>query len=155
MTTDEFRAEAYAEQSGEAYLTLLTVKERDGTPLFRFTSDMVPTFSNGDLYTPLAFKAVTPDRVEGRQPQGRIQLDNVNQATIAAIRSLQEFPLVDMALVRASDPDTKEAEFANLEMGDLSADTASLLFTVQQHDLDREPFPPRVFDISWRGVWDT
>lgn len=155
MVTQALRDEVYSEGTGEAYLKLLTLRKRDGTVLFRFTSDHVITSSGGEVFTPLAFQAVTPDRADGRQPQGRIRLDNVNQATIATLRGLQDFPTIDMALVRASDPDTIEQQFLNLEMTALDVDATTIVGTVRQHDLDHEPFPARNFDASWRGVWDT
>ena len=73
MVTQAFKNEAYAEGTGQAYLTLLTVDHPDLAAPFRFTSDGAQTVSGGEVYTPLAFQAVLPDRVQGRAPQATLQ----------------------------------------------------------------------------------
>ena len=155
MVTQAFKNEVYAEQTGQAFLTLLSVDHPDLSEPLRFTSDGVATVSQSDVYTPLAFQAQMPDRAAGRQPQARLRLDNVNSQLVAALRGLQEFPTVDIYIVRASALDVREVEYTGLEVVGMDVSASAIELTLAQQDLAAVPFPARNFDGSWRGIWDT
>lgn len=155
MVTQAFRDEAYSEGTGQAYLILVTVDHADLAAPLRFTSDGVATTSNGEIFTPLAFRAVLPDRTQGRAPQATLRLDNVNKTLLEALRGLQTAPTVDLQVVRASDPDTVEDEYLGMTVTGTDDDPAFIDLTLALENLAEARFPPRVFDRSWEAVWES
>lgn len=153
MTTQAFKDEVYSEGTGQAYLMLLTINHAELAEPLRFTSDGVATLSNSNVYSPAIFSAVLPDNAQGREPQAAIRIGNVNRVVIETLRGLQSSPTIDMAVIRASDPDTIEEEYTGMTIAGFNYDVAFIDLTLVVERLSEEPFPPRVFDLSWEGVF--
>ena len=79
-------AELNAATCAEPYLVLLTIAHADITTL-RFVNDRANVTSGGDLYTGLSFSAKLPADRDG-PVSAQITLDNVDRATITAVRSI-------------------------------------------------------------------
>lgn len=153
MTTQDFKDEAYSEGTSQAYITLLTIDHPDLNVPLRYTDDHVPTISNSHFYSPRAFQAGRPDKVQGQVPQATLRIDNTNSDLVALLRGLEDAFTVKIAMVRASDLDTEEEAYSGLIAAGFDESAAFIDITLTLEDLDSAVFPPRKFDRSWEAVW--
>lgn len=105
----EFKTENYASQTGNIYLTLLTIDYDGATPL-RFVNNYETITSNGNDFLSLAFTFNMPqDGKENRSAS--VVLDNVDRRVATfLLASGVETVTVTEQLVEASSPDTIEIE---------------------------------------------
>ena len=81
------KAELYAASTSGVWLTLLTIEHASFGATLRYVNDRANVTSGGDVYTAMAFSARLPaDR--DAPPRAVITLDNVDQATIASVRTI-------------------------------------------------------------------
>ena len=80
--------ELAAQETGTAWLVLLTITHPGLPTPIRVTSDGVVTVHNGNTFDPFPFEVTLPDDVEGRAPQAHLRIDNTSQEIIALLRGL-------------------------------------------------------------------
>ena len=97
-------AELSAQETGTAWLVLLTLDPSRTRSPIRVTSDGVETISNGNVFSPFPFEVTLPDDVEGRTPQAQLRIDNTSQEMIALLRGLTSPPVLTS---RSSAPPTR------------------------------------------------
>ena len=108
------KAELYAAQCGGIWLVLLTISHTSITTL-RYVNDRQSVTSGGDVYSPAAFSASLPaDRDEA--PRALITLDNVDQAAVAALRSITSPATITIEVIRRSAPDTILVSYPDLRL---------------------------------------
>ena len=107
-------AELNAATCAEPYLVLLTIEHDDITTL-RFVNDGANITSGGDVYTALAFSAKLPADRDG-PVSAKITLDNVDRATVVAVRSITTPATVTIELIRHSAPSTIIATWSYLRL---------------------------------------
>lgn len=146
-------SELSAQETGTAWLVLLTLTHPDLDQPIRVTSDGVATISNGQLFDPFPFQVTLPDDVEGRAPQARLLIDNTSQEIIALLRGLVTPPALTIQIVRSVSPDYVEREWAGLEWRSSSYDVGAITGTLGIDDLALEEFPYITFDGRFRGLW--
>src|SRR5512132_1584543 len=73
MSTDGL-VELSAQETGTAWLVLLTLTHPELDRPIRVTSDGVETLSQGNLFSPFPFEVTLPDDVEGRTPQAELRI---------------------------------------------------------------------------------
>ena len=71
--------ELAAQETGTAWLVLLTITHPGLPTPIRVTSDGVVTVHNGNTFDPFPFEVTLPDDVEGRAPQAHLRIDNTSQ----------------------------------------------------------------------------
>lgn len=146
-------AEVSAQETGTAWLVLLTIDHDDLPNPIRVTSDGVATVSNGNTFSPYPFLVTLPDDTEGRAPQAQLQIDNTTQEIIAALRALVSPPSLMIQIVRASAPNVVEREWVGLQWRASSYDIGMITGTLGIEDLAMEEFPYYTFDGRWPGLW--
>ena len=147
-------AELSAESTDTAWLVLLTLDHPDlDGEVIRVTNDGVPTISNGLVYSPFPFATILPDDVEGRPPQGQIQIDNVTQEIIAVLRGLTSPATLTIQIVRSINPDIVEYEWTGLDWSSSGYDKGVITGTLSMLDLSQEEFPYVTFDGRWLGLF--
>ena len=145
--------ELAAQETGTAWLVLLTLDHPDLDRPIRVTSDGVATTSNGEVFESFPFEVTLPDDVEGRAPQARLRIDNTSQEIIALLRGLVTPPSLAIQIVRSTNPDVVEREWAGLEWRASSWDIGAITGTLAVDDLATEEFPYVTFDGRFKGLW--
>ena len=152
MSTDGL-VELSAQETGTAWLVLLTLTHPELDRPIRVTSDGVETMSNGNLFSPFPFEVTLPDDVEGRTPQAQLRIDNTTQEIIALLRGLTTPPVLTIQIVRSADPDVIEREWVGIEWRSSQYDVGVITGTLTVDDLATEEFPYVTFDGRFKGLW--
>ena len=108
--------ELAAQETGTAWLVLLTLDHPDLDRPIRVTSDGVATTSNGEVFESFPFEVTLPDDVEGRAPQAHLRIDNTSQEIIALLRGLVTPPSLTIKIVRSADPNYVERVWSGRPM---------------------------------------
>lgn len=137
-----------AQETGEAFLILLTIDHPNLSAPIRVTSDAVDTVSRGETFAAYPFELSLPDDGEGRAPRAKLVIDNVDRVIVQAVRSLAGAPVALIEIVRAGDPDTVEARFADFRLVNVAYDALAVRGDLSIEDFTTEPFPAAVFSPS-------
>jgi hypothetical protein len=106
---------AYAQESEEAILVLLTFEDDQGQFL-RFVLNGENIISRGEVFNASWFDVVLPDDTGDRPPQANLNFPNVGREMTALLESYLIPPTVKIEIVLASDPDNVELEFPALQL---------------------------------------
>lgn len=134
-----------AQETEEVFLILLTLSHASMPKPLRVTSDAVTTTSRGDDFAPFPFELTLPDDDESGAPEARLAIDNIDRQIVQALRGLSSAPSVLIEIVRAADPDTVEARFADFRLRDVSYDSRVVEGILGIEDFTSEPYPANVF----------
>ena len=146
-------AELSAQETGTAWLVLLTIDHPDLDEPIRITSDAMATASQGFIFEPFPFEITLPDDVEGRTPQASLQIDNTSQEIIALLRGMTTPASLTIQIVRSADPNVVEREWAGIEWRSSQYDVAAITGTLTIDELAAEEFPYITFDGRFKGLW--
>ncbi len=142
------RQSLYAGGTDDVFLILLTFSHDSLAAPIRVTSDAVNTASRGDVFIAYPFDLSLPDDDETRPPRARLTIDNIDRQIMAAVRSLSTPPAVLIEIVRAADPDTVEARFADFKLLNVQYDVQVIQGDISVEDFTTEPFPAHTFSPS-------
>jgi Domain of unknown function (DUF1833) len=145
--------ELAAQETGTAWLVLLTITHPGLPTPIRVTSDGVVTVHNGNTFDPFPFEVTLPDDVEGRAPQAHLRIDNTSQEIIALLRGLVTPPSLTIKIVRSADPNYVERVWSGLEWRASTYDIGAITGTLTVEDLALEEFPYVTFDGRFTGLW--
>ena len=140
-----FRQAVNAEETGEAFLILITIDHADLAQPIRVSSDAVDTESRGETFHACPFDLSLPDDPDQGSAAARISIDNVDRDIVIALRSISTAPSVTMELVLASDPDTVEASFEDFELKHADYDALVVQGDLSIESFMSEPFPGDIF----------
>ena len=132
----------YSQETGTAFLILLTISHPTlAAPLF-FTSDGVQTVSRGNAYLPFPFQLTIPDDQDQQLPQAQITIDNVDRSIVTAIRNMGTVPAsILIEIVTSSTPDSVEFASGALTLRDVNYDAMTVTGTLSFEAILAEPFP--------------
>ena len=154
----EFRSSAFAAETRQVWLLLLTFEHDDLPAPIRVVND-TPLFaddtitSNGETYHPVAFDIVLPVDSSDRPPLPRLAVDNVSRELIESLREISSPPKVTIQIVRFNDPDTVELTWQDFILRDAKWDELRITGTLSQDDITTETFPVDVFSpAQFRGL---
>lgn len=142
-TSATFRQAVFAQETGEAFLLLLTIQHADiGTPdTLYFVNNRENITSNEQVYTAYRFKINLPNDEEDRLSQIQLLIDNVDRSIVEAIRSLTGEPTVNLYVILADSPDTIEAGPFEMTMRSAEWDYFIVNASIQPEDILNEPYP--------------
>lgn len=124
------RAAMFVEQTEEVFLCLLQISHESlGTPI-RVVANNEDVIHNGDIYTAFPFEINLPDEREGEMPRVQLTIDNVDGTILAALRSINTPPTVDLKVVLASSPDVAEAQALSMLLKDFEYDATTITGTL-------------------------
>ena len=147
MATTTLREQLYAAESGDPLLILVTIEHDDLARTYRFVDDVAEIASGSDTYRPKPMQVTLPDERD-RVPSGRLIVDSVDPAFGADLLSIDSPATVRVRLVLASDPDTVEEDYGDMELSDVVVTRTSVRARISLPDLAREPFPTGSFTPS-------
>jgi hypothetical protein len=144
-TSTRFRAAAYAQETGECPLLLLTISHADLDEPIRVVHNGEDIVSRGNTYLAAAFEFVIPDEKESQPPAARLAICNVDRRIVQAIRGLATPPKITAEIVLADTPNTVEALYEDLVLQNASYDVLIVEGTLGYEDFFAESFPGDTF----------
>jgi hypothetical protein len=109
VTTDRFRSAAFAQETDEAVIILLTITHPDLAAPLRFARNMQAVISRGNTFTAYAFDVDLPTQDSESPAKSTLRIDNVDRVIVEQLRLISGPPGVMVEAVLASTPDIVEA----------------------------------------------
>jgi Domain of unknown function (DUF1833) len=130
-----------AQETGQAFIVLLTLDHPTLEAPLRVTSDAVNTISGGETFVQFPFTIGFPDDRADQVTQTSLTIDAVDRSVVAAIRSIGNLaPTVKFQIVLAATPDTVEVEWT-MTMRDVTYDEMQVTGRLSFEEIMIEPFP--------------
>lgn len=136
---------AFAPETDEVYLVLLTIDEASLSSPIRVVNNNEDITSNGNLFTAFPFKAELPNSKEGSATTAKLIIDNTSREIAEAIRTITSTATVLIQVIRAADPDTIEKTFAPFDLRNVKWNASEVSGDLFTENLDSEPFPAGEF----------
>ena len=136
----------FAEASGDAFLSLLTIDHEALLVPIRVVNDNVSIMSNGDTYLAFPFDVTLPIDDAKQMPNAKLSIDNVDRTIIDAARSITSPADVTIQIIKSSDPDTVELSLTDFKLRDVKADAGVVEGVLTLEDFLQEPYPAGTFD---------
>ncbi|MDX1539979.1 MAG: DUF1833 family protein [Geminicoccaceae bacterium] len=146
MPSPEFIAAAYAEETSEAFLRLLTIRHDDLPSPIRVVHNTVSIVSRGNTFAAAAFDCRLPDEGGDKETIASLSVDVVDREIIEAVRSIQTPAEVDIESVLASDPNTVELQILGMKMRNVKWDASTAQADLVLDAFVHTPYPKFVFD---------
>lgn len=137
-----------AQETGEAYLILLTIAHSSLESPLRFTSDGVKTESQGHTFISFPFEFIAPEDTENGSTRAQIRFDNVDRSIVETIRTIDSPPKITAQVVRGSDPEEIEVEWPNFDLLSVEYDALVVSGEIGLESYVLEPFPKDLFTPS-------
>lgn len=155
-TSAAFKQAAFAPQTSEAVLELVTIDHGLLASPLRFVNNGENIISNGNTYLATRFGLSIPSESEDQPPKCRLQICNVDKQIMETVRSLDTPPSLKIEIVLSSDPDTVELSLDSLKFKDVSYDAGIIEGTLGFEDTLSEPFPGDLFaPYAFPGLFGT
>lgn len=107
---------AYAQETGEAVLALLTFTHPEWPTSYYFAINGENIVSRVRVYNACSADVLIPDDTTDRPPQANITFPNVDRQMTALLEASITPPTVLIEIILASDPDNVEIEFPDLQV---------------------------------------
>lgn len=152
MTSTSFKEAAYAQETDEVFICLVTLYSDELTEPIRICSDpfealtglgddIYGAVSNGDTYIFLPFDIWLPKDDNSGVVSAKLVIDNVDRSIIPHARSVSRPVTVKIQCVLAGDIDTVEIEYDNFKLSNVSYDALQLQGDLTLDYWGLEPFP--------------
>ena len=149
----DLRASAFASETEEVWLLLLTFEHDDLDEPIRVVNNNENITSDGNVYHAVSFDIVLPIDSADRPPLPRLVVDNVSRELIESLREISSPPTVTIQIIRAADPDTVELTWQDFVLRDAKWDELRITGTLTQDDIATESFPADIFSpAQFRGL---
>jgi len=147
-----FRAAAYAQNTDEVPVLLVTIDHVNLTVPIRVSTDNADTFdfegetvrgtiSSGNNFVYYPMQITLPDDAENSVPSASLVIDNIDLQIMREIRQMTDSPTIKMQVVLASSPDIIEAEFDGFKFDTIDADALTINGQLSLDHFYKEPFP--------------
>ena len=151
---DRLRESAYAAETEEVWLVLLTLSHPDLPDDIRIVNNTEPIQSRGQDYVPLAFDIVLPSDTEERPPLAEVRIDNVSRDLTESIRSISDAPTATIEVIVASNPDEAVVSYTGFRLIGIGWDAADVTGQLVLDDISIEPYPAgRFTPASFPGLF--
>jgi len=107
---------AYAQDTDEAVLLLLTITHPELPEPWRFVLNGENITSRGEVYYASYFDLILPDDSGDRPPQANLTFPNVNRLMTELLEASIQPATITIEIILASAPDVVELEFPSLQM---------------------------------------
>jgi hypothetical protein len=151
--SDDFKQSAFAPDTPEVWLCLLTIEHPNIDPAIRVVNNTENVTSNGEQFIGFPFEITLPDQREDAPPRARIVIDNVSREIAQAVRLIVSAPSVKIQIVRADDPNTVEVSWPFFSLRNVKWDVNQISGDLTIEDFTGEPYPAGIFSpASFPGV---
>ena len=134
-------AEAFDQDRGTVFFTLLTIIHQDLTGPMRLCNSRADIVSRGNTFTGYPFQIVLPDDDADNVPSAQLKIDNVNRLVYQTIWGLASAPNILIEVVVSDRPDVVEISAGNLRLEKVQADELYITGTITAIPIAIEPFP--------------
>lgn len=132
----------YSQETGIAYIVLLTLSHPTLPAPIRVTSDAVTTVSQGNTYIPFPFLIILPTDDDLQPARARLTIDNVDRTIITSLRNIGTTPATLLIeIVTSNTPDTVEFSSGNLTLRGVQGDAVSVTGVLGMEEILAEGFP--------------
>ncbi|MGH7813273.1 MAG: DUF1833 family protein [Candidatus Binataceae bacterium] len=132
----------YSQETGTAYIVLLTLSHPTLPVPIRVTSDAVNTISRSNTFVPYPFLITLPTDDDLQPTRARLTIDNVDRAIITSLRNIGTTPLsLLIEIVTSNTPDTVEFSSGTLTLRNVDGDAVSLTGVLGFEEILAEGFP--------------
>lgn len=133
---------AYSQETGTAYIVLLTLSHPTLPVPIRVTSDAVNTVSRGNTFIPYPFLVTLPSDDDLQPARARLTIDNVDRTIITSLRNIGTTPLnLLIEIVTSNTPGTLEFSSGTLTLRNVEGDAISVTGVLGFEELLGEGFP--------------
>lgn len=143
--SNAFKTAAFAQETDDVFLVLLTIAHADISPSIRVVNDNQNITSNSNLFTAFPFDILLPDSKEESVPRAQLSIDNVSREIQQHIRSITTPPTVAIEIIRAEAPDTIEKSWSPFTLRNVEWDFANMTGDLLLENIQIEPFPLGLF----------
>lgn len=160
--TDAFKAAAFAQETGEVVVTLLTITHPDMEETIRISSDptqrldgsgdpqpIYGTISRGEQYLFVPFDLTLPDEQDETAPNAKIRLSNVGREVMELVRSVDTPAKIVLEILLGSDLETVEVAFPELHIAQAEYTAGELTLGLVVDFLSEIPFPGGTFGPAY------
>jgi len=159
MVSSAFKEAAYAQQTDEVFVTLVTLDSDEleepiricddpFAPLIGLGEDIYGIESNGETFIFMPFEIWLPRDDKTGTVSAKLSIQNIDRRIVETARSVTQPVNVKMQCVLASDPDTIEIEFDNFQLSNVKYDVMSVEGDLTLNYWGLEPFPSWNFTPS-------
>lgn len=149
MTTPALTSSAFAADTADVWLVLVTIDHDDFAEPIRVVNNTENVTSRGELYVGFPFDATLPDSREDASPRARLVIDNTSREIAQAIRSITSAPIVTLEIIRAADPDTVEISLPYFTLRNVKWDAGKVSGDLSLEDFTSEPYPAGTFTPAY------
>ena len=148
------RRALFASETGEVFVTLLTLSHPSINPPIRVCDDEVDFPSRGETFVSYPFQLTWPKDRKNQTPLARIAIGNVDRKIIQTLRPLASAVVVEAEVVRASAPDLVEATLPDFELTKVDYDALVIRGDLNLESDQNEGYPYQSFTpASHRGLY--
>ena len=148
--TAQMLTEIYGQQSGDAFLTLLTITHDTLPTPIRLVNNTEQIISNGQTYSAFPFKIVLPVDDGESLREVALELDNTSLELINLLRTVTDPLDVNLKMILASIPNDTQYELGELKIGSITFDKSNITAKLYQDNfmssgLTSERYTPQNF----------
>lgn len=159
MTSQNFKQAAYAQETEEVFIVLLTLDSDELTEPIRVCSDpyeklvglgddIYGCVSNGETFVFLPFEIMLPRDDKTGTVSAKLKVENVSRQLIPQVRSISKPLSVKMQAVLSSDVDFVEIEYDDFNLPNVRYDLFKIEGDITLDYWGLEPFPSYRFTPS-------
>lgn len=141
-----FRDSAYKQEATDVVIPLLTINHASLAAPIRVAFNNENITSNGDVYVGTFFGLTLPIDEPEAGPRASIEIDNVSQEIVQAVRSITTPASVTIQVVRSTAPDVVEVSYSGMDMTNVSYDVQKVSGELTFESFLEEPYPYARFD---------
>lgn len=157
--SNTFKEAAYAQQTDEVFVTLVTLDSDEleepiricddpFTKLEELGEDIYGIESNGETFIFMPFEIWLPRDDKTGTVSARLSVQNIDRRIVETARAVTQPVNVLIQCVLASDPDIIEIEFDNFQLSNVKYDVMSVEGDLTLNYWGLEPFPSWCFTPS-------
>jgi len=156
LTTNAFKQAAYAQETDEVFVTLITLDSDElEEPIYicddpferrvELGEDIYGIESNGNVFVFMPFDIWLPRDDKTGTVSAKISIQNTDRRIVEVARSVTKPVSVKIQCILASDPDTIEIEFNNFQLSNVKYDVMTVDGDLTLNYWGLEPFPSWCF----------
>jgi hypothetical protein len=159
LTSAAFKQAAYAQQTDEVFVTLVTLDSDEleepiricddpHTRLEELGDDIYGIVSNGETYVFMPFEIWLPRDDKTGTVSAKMSIQNTDRRIVETARRVTRPVNVQMQCILASAPNTVEIEFNNFQLSNVKYDVMTVDGDLTLNYWGLEPFPSWCFTPS-------
>lgn len=157
MTSNSFKQHAYAQETDQACIALITISSdeleenlyvsSDPTQILP-TANVYGTISNGQEYVFLPFDLYLPADDKTGAVTAKLIIENIDRRIIEIVRTVSKPVNMNIKMVLSGDLDFIEIEYDNFKLTNITYDSMTVTGDISLEYWGLEPFPSKKFTPS-------